>query len=188
MHVAVGTLAALAIASTPASAGTLYWVDSPTTIARADLTSQGVANINRSFLTGLTNVYGLAVTDTHIHWVSSSTHLYWRADVNGENRINRSLGGAAAPRGLAVRGNYAYYGNIGWRSIGRLEPDSPGLPTPALVPISDPNEPWGVFTTATHLYWTERTVGTTGVIGRSALDGTAPDHAFTPCPPPSWPG
>jgi sugar lactone lactonase YvrE len=84
---------------------------------------------------------------------------------------------------VAVNGTHLYWGDLTKEAIGSMAlsgtPDGrilPGEPSvwvnETLVP--DIDRPWGVAVDASHLYW----ASVAGAIGRSNLDGSAPDRAF----------
>ncbi len=144
----------------------VYWgAPGASAIERASLDGTGV---NASFITGVTNSYGLAVDSSHIYWADIGNGNIGRANLDGTGVDQTFVTGATEPLAVAVDGTYVYWANKGAHSIGRAplsDPNGAGK-NQAFVNTGASSSPSGVAVNATHVYWSE---GNAGTIGRAAL-------------------
>jgi virginiamycin B lyase len=184
-------LAALALLIAPphAHGNFVYWASSgQTTIGRAKLNGTGV---NNAFITGLSDVHGVAVDSKHVYWTqgSAATSSIGRANLDGSganpNFIPHTTGinfAALAPQaGIAVNTNGVYWANSGTTTIGRANIDG-SAPNPTLINIPG-TVICGIAANEGFVYWLDASIGQR--IGRAGADGSSPTASFIPGVSPS---
>jgi hypothetical protein len=184
--VVAGLLAAVVLLILPplAKANFVYWASAgQTTVGRAKLNGTGV---NNAFVTGLTNVHGVAVDSKFIYWTQGSgvTSSIGRAKLDGSganpNFIPNSTAvnfAAAAPQAaIAVTAGAIYWVNTGTARIGRANIDGTGPNGSIVNPGGDPI--CGVTANQNFVYWMDVGLGQT--IGRANPDGSGSQFNFIP--------
>jgi hypothetical protein len=175
------TATALLFAAAKASANFVYWSNQgQTTIGRAKINGAGA---NNSFLTGLTDLHGVAIDSKYIYWAqgNGATSTIGRANLDGSSPNpsfipnSGGLNFAAASRvAMAVTPSAIYWVN-GSTTIGRANIDGSG-PSPSIVPGGDPI--CGLAADQSFIYWLDTGLGQS--IGRANQDGGAPKSNFVP--------
>jgi virginiamycin B lyase len=181
---AAALLAAIVLLLLPplAKANFVYWASAgQTTIGRAKLNGTGV---NNAFITGLTNVHGVAVDSTHVYWTqgSGATSSIGRANLDGSGAnpsfIPSSAGvnfaNPTSQAGVAVNTNGIYWANTGNSRIGRANIDG-SAPNPILINVTGANV-CGIAATDSFVYWLDASIGQR--IGRAGADGSNPTLGF----------
>ncbi len=175
-------VAALLIAAADASANFVYWANQgQTTIGRAKINGAGV---NNSFMTGLTDLHGVAIDSKHVYWAqgNGATSTIGRANLDGTSPnpsfIPNSGGlnfSAASRVAMAVTPSAVYWVN-GSTTIGRANIDGTS-PNPSIVnPGGDPI--CGLAADQSFIYWLDTGLGQS--IGRANQDGGGPSSNFVP--------
>jgi virginiamycin B lyase len=164
-----------------AKANFVYWASSgQTTIGRAKLNGTAV---NNAFITGLTNVHGVAVDSRYIYWTqgTGATSSIGRANLNGSganpNFIPNSAGinfNATPQAGIAVNTNGVYWANTGNAKIGRANIDG-SAPNPILINVTG-STVCGIAASQNFVYWLDASIGQR--IGRAGADGSSPNLNF----------
>jgi hypothetical protein len=176
--VLVGLVAVIALLVLPplASANFVYWASGgQTTIGRAKLNGTGV---NNAFISGLSNVGGVAVDSKFIYWTqgTGATSSIGRANLDGSgvnpNFIPHASGiedfdALPAHAGIAVNSSAIFWNNTGSGFIGRANIDG-GSPTGTLVQ-SGPDPSCGIAADQSFVYWLD--VGLGQSVGRATVNG-----------------
>lgn len=173
---------AMLIAAADASANFVYWANQgQTTIGRAKINGAGV---NNSFMTGLTDLHGVAIDSKHVYWAqgNGATSTIGRANLDGTSPnpsfIPNSAGlnfSVASRVAMAVTPSAIYWVN-GSTTIGRANIDGSG-PNPSIVnPGGDPI--CGLAADQSFIYWLDTGLGQS--IGRANQDGGGPSSNFVP--------
>ena len=184
--VIAGLLAAVTLLLLPplASANFVYWASAgQTTIGRAKLNGTAA---NNAFITGLTNVHGVAVDAQHIYWTqgSAATSSIGRSNLDGSganpNFIPNSPGinfAPAAPQAaIAVNTNGIFWDNTGAGTIGRANLDG-SSPSPSLINVGA-SAVCGIAVNQSFVYWLDASIGQR--IGRAGADGSGTNLTFVP--------
>lgn len=141
-------------------------------IGRANLDGTGV---NQSFtsLNGRPNFVGLAMGGSSLYY-GNNWGFIGRVDAIGSESggvdVYDRIPLSGTPSGIAISGNYIYWGNSNATTIGRANLDSTGV-NESFIHIA--GNPGGLATDGTYLYWTSA-----GAIGRANLDGTGVNQSF----------
>jgi hypothetical protein len=171
---------AAALLWAPAQAGAyIYWGnDSPSGIARAELSGTGA---NSSFEAASTPA-GVAVDSQHVYWVNTTTNSIGRANLDGTNADQTFLQFTAGIGlgGVAVDATHIYWteangGGAAAGDIGRANLNGSSQSTSF---VSGLNNPAGVAVTSTHIYWSNFAAGA-GSIGGATLNGNSPPTGIT---------
>ncbi|MDX6606387.1 MAG: hypothetical protein QOD14_927 [Solirubrobacterales bacterium] len=186
-----GLLAAIALLLLPplASANFVYWASSgQTTIGRAKLNGTGV---NNAFVTGLTNVHGVAVDSKHIYWTqgSGATSSIGRANLDGSgvnssfipNSAGLNFAATTPQSAIAVNTNGIYWANTGTAKIGRANIDG-SAPNSSLINVTG-STVCGIAANDSFVYWLDASIGQR--IGRAGAEGSSPNLNFIPGVSPS---
>ncbi len=120
----------------------------------------------------------------------SSGNLYWvdetpsgnnigKASLDGTNVVQNFISGPQGnggfDGGISIQGDYIYW--TAGSSVVRARKDGTGTRETL---VTTTGAAYSVATDSTYLYWDHDGVNNEGAIGRSLLDGSAPDDAFIP--------
>jgi hypothetical protein len=181
--VAAAVLAALALLIAPphAHGNFVYWSNFlGDSIGRAKINGTGA---NDRFITGGTNVGGVAVDSKFIYWdESGSPSSIGRANLDGSGVNHKFITtGVANPQGLAVTANGIYWSNspsfMGPTTIGHANLDGSN-PTQSFIDTGTATI-CGMAADQSFLYYLTSTTTTFG-IGRAPLGGGNGDNNFIP--------
>ena len=178
-------VAAIALLALPplASANFVYWASGgQTTIGRAKLNGSGV---NNAFISGLSNVGGVAVDSKFIYWTQGqgATSTIGRANLDGTgvnpNFIPHAAGvqdfdNPPAHAGIAVNSSSIFWGNTGSALIGKANIDG-SSPVGNLVQ-SGPDPSCGIAADQNFVYWLDTGLGQS--IGRATVGGSNRQTSF----------
>jgi hypothetical protein len=176
--VAAVLLATIALLALPplASANFVYWASGgQTTIGRAKLNGTGV---NNAFISGLSNVGGVAVDSKYIYWTqgSTATSSIGRANLDGSGVNPNFIPHAAgvqdfdpfpAHAAIAVNSSAIFWGNSGSGYVGKANLDG-SSPTGTLV-LTGPDPACGIAADQNYVYWLD--VGLGQSVGRATVNG-----------------
>lgn len=141
----------------------LYWGNFHTgNVLRAS--NDGTA-INASFMTGMGNVSGLAVNDTHLFYGTQAGDRIGRASLDGTGRNGSFSIGTKDPYQMAVDGTHVYWAGFQGASAVDRAPLAGGA-VQRVVPNA--GSPVGFAMDSTYFYWSNVYTGT---ISRSRRDG-----------------
>jgi hypothetical protein len=180
-----GLLAAIALLVLPplASANFVYWASGgQTTIGRAKLNGTGV---NNAFISGLSNVGGVAVDSKYIYWTQGlgTTSTIGRANLDGTgvnpNFIPHASGvqdfdNPPAHAGIAVNSSSIFWNNTGSGFIGKANIDG-SSPVGNLVQTG-PDPSCGIAADQNFVYWLDTGLGQS--VGRATVDGNNRQTGF----------
>lgn len=173
------------VGSLAVGAGDLYWTGGGS-IGRAKLDGSGV---DRRFIRGLGQLDGVAVDRSLIYWLSDNDPAcgdkpgFGRAGLDGSRlkrgfacgaRGRRPVADDGYPSGIAVEGNYLYWGWVG--GIGRLATNGVDRYKNNFITMPRGLAAAGVTAGDGHLYWGTYSPGPW--IGRADLLGTAVNTGF----------
>jgi hypothetical protein len=166
----------LLVAAGDASANFVYWASGgQTTIGRAKLNGSGV---NNAFITGLSNVGGVAVDSKYIYWTqgTTATSSIGRANLDGTG-VNQNFiphagsvqdfDPAPSHAGIAVNGSSIFWDNTGSGFVGRANIDG-SSPTGSLVQAG-PDPACGIAADQNFVYWLD--VGLAQSVSRATVNG-----------------
>ena len=176
--IVAGLLAAIVLLILPplAQANFVYWASGgQTTIGRAKLNGTGV---NNAFITGLSNVGGVAVDSKFIYWTqgTTGTSSIGRANLDGSGVNPNFIPHAAGVQdfdpvpshaAIAVNSSGIFWNNTGSGFIGKANLDS-GSPTGTLVQTG-PDPSCGIAVDQNFVYWLD--VGLGQSVGRATVNG-----------------
>ncbi len=190
MIVVAGLLATLALLIAPphAHGNFVYWANSgQTTIGRAKLNGSAV---NNAFISGLTDVHGVAIDSRFIYWTqgSGATSSIGRANLNGSGAnpsfIPHSAGidfrapspdplDFAPQPAIAVNTNGVYWSNTETHTIGRANIDG-SAPNSKVFNVTGPQVfiVCGIAVTDDFVYWVATRMGSS--IERVDANGSPP--------------
>jgi hypothetical protein len=171
-------LAAVALLALPplASANFVYWASGgQTTIGRAKLNGTGV---NNAFITGLSNLGGVAVDSKFIYWTqgTGATSTIGRANLDGSgvntNFIPHTAGiqdfdPLPSHAGIAVNSSSIFWNNTGAGTMGKANIDG-SSPTGTLV-TTGPEPSCGIAADQNFVYWLD--VGLAQSVSRATVNG-----------------
>ena len=181
----VAALIAILLAFPAPRAGAfVYWDNSDDdTIGRANLDGSGTPN--NSFITGLTDPFGIEVDSAHFYWASCTAGgSIGRANIDGTGANLDFISGADFPCGVEVDASHLYWTNCDTDpdTIGRADINGTNANhsfiTGGAQPCGDP------AVNASFIYWANS--GSSNSIGRADIGGTNVDNSFitgasTPC-------
>jgi hypothetical protein len=157
---------ALGLGLASAAQAFVYWgAPGASAIGRANLDGTG---LNTSFVSGVSNPYGLAVDASHIYWGDIDNGNIGRANIDGSGANQTFVTGASGPAAVAVDGTYVYWANSTGHTIGRAplaDPNGLGKDQ-SFVTTGASSQPNGLAVNATHIYWSDLFAAT---IGRTPL-------------------
>jgi hypothetical protein len=157
---------ALALGLASAAQAFVYWgAPGASAIGRANLDGTG---LNTSFVSGVSNPYGLAVDASHIYWADIGNGNIGRANLDGSGANQTFVTGASGPSAVAVDSTYVYWANSTGHTIGRAplaDPNGLGKDQ-GFVTTGPSSQPGGLAVNATHIYWSDQSAST---IGRTPL-------------------
>ena len=171
----VAVAAAAQAATTPL--GHIYWANaSGNTIGRADLDG---TDVDQSFISGASGPSDVLVDGQYIYWCNATVCTedcacdcsIGRAHLDGTD-VNEHFIPADTPYGLAVYGQYIYWGATGVGKIGRADLNGADV-NPSF--ISGLNQPDGVVVDGQNIYWANNGSNT---IGEADLAGTHVNPKF----------
>ncbi len=150
----------------------IYWSNTTlNTIGRANIDGTG---INQSFVSGLTNPRGIAVSPTHIYWAKDSS--IGRANLDGTGVDESFITGTGSATAVAVSGTHIYWSRENTTTVGRAAIDGTN-PDNSFINVA--TNPWGVFVAGGYVYWANyASGGASSSIGRANLDGSGIDNGY----------
>jgi hypothetical protein len=162
----------------------IYWAHGNGTsgaIGRAKLDGSDVQSNFIPPSAGVVDPFGVAVTASHVYWISSNGGTIGHADIDGANPDPNFIVLSNSPCGLAADANFLYFsfylGSEG-AAVARV-PIGGGTPDEDFIPVPESKD-CGVAVDGSHVYWVENAPEPSpdSVIGRANLDGSQVDHAF----------
>jgi hypothetical protein len=163
----------------------VYWAHGNGTsgaIGRAKLDGSDVQSNFIPPSAGVIDPFGVAVTATHLYWVSSNGGTIGRADIDGANPDPNFIPLSNSPCGLAADDNFLYftfYLGGGGAAVARVRIGG-GTPDEDFIPVPESKD-CGVAVDGSHVYWVEYPPsGPYSGIGRANLDGSEVNHTFIP--------
>jgi hypothetical protein len=160
---AAGLLAAQGAAATRAL-GYVYWTEiGSMAIARA--ASDG-SEVNKSFISGLSNPYAIAVGAGHVYWGDPYDGNIGRADLDGSH-VEPTFITSSDKRtdGIALDGAHIYWTDEETDTIGRADIDGSNV-EPSFITGTKQAE--GIAVDSSYIYWANASGNT---IGRADLSG-----------------
>jgi hypothetical protein len=157
----------------------IYWAhgnSSTGAIGRAKLDGTDVQPSFIPHSAGVDDAFGVAVTATHLYWISDNGAAIGRADISGANPNPDFVTLPPSPCGLAADNNFLYF-SAGSAAVGRV-PIGGGTPENDFIPVPNGKD-CGVAVDGSHVYWADNApVGSESYVGRANLDGSQVDHSF----------
>jgi hypothetical protein len=175
--IAAAVLAALALLVAPphAHGNFVYWAnEGQSSIGRAKINGTGT---NNAFITGLSQVNGVAVDSQFIYWTqgTGATSSIGRANLDGSGANPNFVPHAAgvqdfdpgAPAGIAVNSTAIFWNNTGSGTMGRANIDG-SAPTGDLF-LTGPDPSCGIAADQSFVYWLDTGLGQS--VGRATTSG-----------------
>jgi hypothetical protein len=149
--------------------GKVYWANLTVgVVGRAGLDG---AEVERTFVQG-GEAAGVAVSSDYVFWTEPGG-LIGRQALNGSESNFAFLTEIGTPTGIAVYGNYLYWGNFYANSIGRANLQG-GEVNPAFI-TTGVSHPEGIAVAGGHIYWSN---SASESIGRANLQGGEVNGTF----------